>query len=474
MSEPLAALRSRLDRSGPGRLLRRLLGPIRVRATLLATVLLAGALGLGAEGLLELLRSNLEQSRQEIAVARAHDLAGLAAAGELRSPISVLDDGSAVAQLVDLAGPVLASTPNVPAGVRVATFVPRPDRPGRPAARSVKRLAGGPPGRYLLVAVAVTVSSRPTVVYVGVGLRTVDHAIGLLSVALALGLPLLVLVGALAIWVGVGRALGPVERLRREVAVISGGNLHERVSAPKSGDEIDRLAVTMNSMLDRLEAAAATERRFIADASHELRSPLAAMRAQLETARAYPDRVQWGDVADDVLADQGRVERLVGDMLLLARLDSAQGKPERRTVCLRDILAEEVRRRPAGATAVVLDVVDAGDTTGDASQLGRVVRNLLDNAERHASATVSISLLRRDGDVVLRVADDGPGVAVEDRERIFERFTRLDDARVADDGGSGLGLAIVRDIVAAHGGTVSVVDSAAGACLEVRLPVRRS
>jgi len=309
-------------------------------------------------------------------------------------------------------------------------------------------------------------------VYVGVGLRTVDHAIDLLSVALAIGLPVLVLVGGLAIWVGVGRALRPVERLRREVAVISAGSLHERVSAPRSGDEIDRLASTMNAMLDRLETAAATERRFIADASHELRSPLAAMRAQLETARAYPQKVDWPEVADDVLADQGRVERLVADLLLLARLDSGEVKPKRLPLSLRQVINEEIDRRPtSGTIAFTTELGVSGDTIGDASQLGRMVRNLLDNAERHASTIVTVTLAGHGGELVLRVCDDGPGIAPADRNRVFDRFTRLDEARLADDGGSGLGLAIVRDVVAVHGGSVAVVDYPAGACIEARLPV---
>jgi len=441
-----------------------------MRATLLATLMLACALGLGCEGVLELLRTRLEGSRQEIAVARARDLASLAASGDLHSPIAVLDEGTAVAQLVDARRRVAAATANVSPSTPMATFEPVGDRP---TARSLDRLTTGPEGRYRVVALPVTVEGLPMEVYVGVGLRTVDHAIGLLSVTLALGLPVLVLAGGLAIWVGVGWALRPVERLRREVADISAGNLHERLSAPRSGDEIDRLAATMNSMLERLETAAATERRFIADASHELRSPLAAIRAQLETARAYPETIDWSAVADDVLADQARVERLVGDLLLLARLDSGDVVPRRAPLTLREVVREELGRRPSGAdVAFAAELGASGDTIGDAAQLARMVRNLLDNAERHASAAVTVGVIEQGDELVLRVSDDGPGIAPADRTRIFDRFTRLDDSRLADDGGSGLGLAIVRDIVAAHGGTVAVVDGPAGACFEARLPVR--
>lgn len=464
----MSAVRTRLRTVRPARLLRGLFGPIRLRATLLATLMVAGALGLGSEGLLELLRTNLEHSRQEIAMARARDLATLAVAGQLRSPISVLDEGTAVAQLVDRGAAVVAATTNVSPSIPLAVFEPPADRP---IARSIDHLVSGPAGRYRVVALPVDLQGRPMIVYVGVGLGAVDHAIDLLSVALALGLPVLVLVGGLAIWIGVGRALRPVERLRREVALISGGNLHERVSAPKTGDEIDRLASTMNSMLDRLETAAATERRFTADASHELRSPLAAMRVQLETARAYPEKVDWPEVADDVLADQVRVERLVGDLLLLARLDSGDSGRRRLPVRLADVVHEEIDRRPGGGRVAITAELSAGrEIAGDSSQLARMVRNLLDNAERHATSAVTVALVETGGELVLRVGDDGPGIAPSDRARIFERFTRLDDARTADDGGSGLGLAIVRDIVVAHGGRIHVVDGPAGACLEVRLP----
>lgn len=459
---------SRSRATGLAHLVRRTLGPIRVRATLVAVIMLAGALGLGSEGLLELLRSRLLHSREEIAVARARDLASQALSGELRSPISVLDEGSAVAQLLDGDSAVVAASSNVSSTVALAGFAPVM---GRPTARTFEHLGSGPPGRYRVVALAVEPGDRAKTVYVGVELRTVDHAIDLLSVALAGGLPILVLAGGLAIWIAVGRALRPVERLRREVAAISRSNLHGRVSAPKTGDEIDRLAVTMNSMLERLEIAAATERRFIADASHELRSPLAAIRAQVETARDYPNSVDWTEVANDVLADQDRVECLVRDLLLLARLDSGEVAPIREPLSLRRVVDEELRRRPIPGRVTFTATLEAnGEMGGDPAQLARAVRNLLDNAERHASATVTVTLVEAGGQHVLRVIDDGLGIAPADRERVFERFTRLDDARVADVGGTGLGLAIVADIVGAHGGTISVVDSQQGACFEARFP----
>jgi signal transduction histidine kinase len=309
------------------------------------------------------------------------------------------------------------------------------------------------------------------VVYVGAELGTVDHAIRLLSVALAFGLPLLILVVGAATWWALGRALRPVEKIRAEVDTITAGNLHRRVPTPHTNDEVERLAVTMNAMLDRLETAADRQRRFTADASHELRSPLSAMRTQLEVALARPERVDWIATGRDVLADQARVERLVHDLLVLARIDAAVDDHPLARLDLVAIVVDEVERRPPReSAAITVDVGGDAWVRGRRDELARLVRNLLDNAVRHASSAVSVRVAVDGNDVVLRVSDDGPGIAPGDRERIFERFSRLDDARSADDGGSGLGLAIVRQVAAAHHGTVAAVGRGPGACFEVRLP----
>jgi signal transduction histidine kinase len=228
----------------------------------------------------------------------------------------------------------------------------------------------------------------------------------------------------------------------------------------------------MNRMLGRLQRAHQRQRRFVADASHELRSPVASIRQHAEVALAHPASTTTGELAATVLAEDLRIERLVEDLLLLARADEHALPARRRQVDLDDLVFDEARRLRA-ATGLRVDVgaVSAGRVDGDADGLRRVLRNLGDNAARHASGRIGFALAERDGAAVLVVDDDGPGIPEADRERVLERFVRLDDARARDAGGSGLGLAIVAELVAAHGGAVGVAGSPfGGARVEVSLP----
>jgi len=307
---------------------------------------------------------------------------------------------------------------------------------------------------------AVELSSR-LVGNVGVGY--VDERM-LLAVSLATVFAIV----ATVVWGVTGRALRPVEALRREVAAIAGDSLERRVPRPGGNDEIARLADTMNDMLARLEASARRQRRFVADASHELRSPLTSARTQVEVALRHLGCADAEAVLRGVLAEHDRLDRLTDDLLRLARLE--EGAPRATAqVDLEEIVARETAR--LAGVAVDDRHVLAGRVTGDHQQLASVVRNLLDNAARHARQRVAVSL-GRDGDRVhLLVDDDGPGVPHADRDRIFERFARLDQARDRTRGGNGLGLAIVRSVVASHGGTVNVEDAPlGGARFRVDLP----
>jgi signal transduction histidine kinase len=302
--------------------------------------------------------------------------------------------------------------------------------------------------------------------------EAVGEATGAVAGLLAVGLPLLLAVVGVTTWMVVGRALAPVEAIRTEVDAISAAALHRRVPDPPADDEIGRLARTMNRMLARLEQAQARQRRLVSDASHELRSPVAAIRQHAEVALAHPDRTTVGELAETVLAEDLRLQRLAEDLLLLTRADEHTLALRRRPVDLDDLVFEEARRlRAATGLRVDTGAVSAGRVDGDAAGLRRVLRNLGDNAARHAAGRLAFSLAERDGLVLLGVDDDGPGIPEADRERVFERFVRLDDARARDDGGSGLGLAIVAELVAAHGGTVAIGSSPlGGARVEVTLP----
>nr|WP_243844879.1 HAMP domain-containing sensor histidine kinase [Microbacterium sp. Be9] len=300
-----------------------------------------------------------------------------------------------------------------------------------------------------------------------------DDAETLATVAtlLAVAVPLLLLLVAVTTWLVVGRALRPVERIREEVDGITAERLHQRVPVPETADEIAALATTMNGMLDRLDAAATAQRRFVSDASHELRSPLATIRQHAELAQAHPDVTSIGELADVVSEEGLRLQGIVESLLLLARLDEGAGTLDE-AVDLDDIALGEVRRLRAAGIDVDGSGIHAARVHGDPRLLGQLMRNLADNAARHSRGRIAIGVIPSDGHVFVTVEDDGTGVPAEERERIFERFVRLDEARSRDAGGSGLGLAIARGIATRSRGTLTVDDSRwGGARFVLTLPL---
>ncbi|MEU8348907.1 HAMP domain-containing sensor histidine kinase [Streptomyces sp. NPDC048845] len=301
-------------------------------------------------------------------------------------------------------------------------------------------------------------------VHVGAPLETEQEAVGTVRTAMLTGLPALLAVVAGATWLTTRRALHPVEGIRGEMSAITASeDLSRRVPVPGSGDEVERLARTTNETLGALERSVERQRRFVADASHELRSPIASLRTQLEVAEAHPELLDLPGAIEDTV----RLQALAADLLLLARLDAGERPPADARVDLGALVREEVSQR---ADPVPVDVSVAGEceVSGSRGQLARVLGNLLDNARRHAESRVAVSVRREGADAVLEVSDDGAGVPEAERERIFERFVRLDDARSRDDGGAGLGLAIARDVAVRHGGSLTV---AGGAVFRLRLPL---
>ncbi len=245
------------------------------------------------------------------------------------------------------------------------------------------------------------------------------------------------------------------------------------MSALGGDDEIARLALTMNRMLDRLEQAQRSQHRFISDVSHELRSPVASIRQHAEVALGHPDHTTTPDLAGAVLAEDLRLQRLVEDLLLPARVDEGSIELRRREVDVDDLVLDEARHlRDVTALRIETVAVSAGRVEGDAMSLRRVLRKLGENAARHARQTVALGLVTGDDVVTVSVDDDGPGIPEEERQRVFERFVRLDESRARDDGGTGLGLAIVAELVTAHGGSVTIGRSElGGAHVTVLLPV---
>lgn len=296
--------------------------------------------------------------------------------------------------------------------------------------------------------------------------RSLDQAVNAVratSVTLSVAISIALVLIGFVIWGVVRRALAPVERMRRQVAAIDESGLDQRVPASGVGDELDRLAGTLNGMLDRLEHSQTTQRRFVSDASHELRSPLATMRQHAELVRHHPTAVAPAEFADIVLGETERMQHLVDDLLLLARLDERRGVMRPGPVDLDDLALAEVRRLQAvDRLTVDGSGIVAARITGSEPLLARALRNLVDNARRHASSCIAITIDPRKGAVAVHVDDDGSGIPPVDRGRVFERFARRDDARARDDGGSGLGLAIVREIAAAHGGRAVATESPLG------------
>jgi signal transduction histidine kinase len=312
----------------------------------------------------------------------------------------------------------------------------------------------------------------PQTVLVAKSMADLTQSVRLLRTILLIVFPVLLAALAVVAWRVVGLTLRPVEALRTGAEEITGGARPGQLPVPDSHDEIHRLAITLNGMLDRLEAARARQRAFVADAAHELRSPLTNMRTQLEVAQRLGERTDWPAVAGDLLLDTQRLSRLVDDLLLLARADDAGTRALRSVpVELGELLTTLAERYPSPPVTVAAPD-DPLWITGEPEALARVVGNLVDNAVRHTHTTVRVEA-RGDGPYhLVTVTDDGPGIPVADRARVFDRFTRLDDARARDAGGAGLGLAIVRELVRRHGGTVRLADATPGPGLraEIRLP----
>lgn len=320
----------------------------------------------------------------------------------------------------------------------------------------------GLPDDYVYVSEGIFVNDEPRTLTVAVPVSLQRGTLTVVALfVLGVG-PLLVLLGALVMWWLTGRSLRPVGRITDQVRAIGGANLDERVDVPPTRDEISRLAVTMNQMLDRLQASDRAQRRFVADASHELRSPLATLSTTLEVARSDPSGQAWRELSPVLVSQSQRMGRLVQDLLTLARADDAGLDMRLADTDMDEVVSEEIARiRPALEQELKVHVEPAR-LRADASKLQQVVRNLLSNAGRHADSFIEIRLTTSDRHAVLTVVNDGDVIAPEDRERVFERFVRLDASRARDTGGSGLGLAISREIVRAHGGTLTVDEDARG------------
>ncbi len=432
---------------------------VRIRVTGAAILVASVVALLGAVVFVSSLRSALEQGLVTSAEQEVQSVQAQLAGGESPDQAVVSGSNDVIVQIVSDDGRVVATD-------HETITAPLLTRPG--SVRGV--LIKGVHDRYVVV--AQREKEGAGLIAVGRSSEQVSDATRTAALLLGVTVPLALALLALAVWVSVGRALRPVEAMRREAAAITSAQLDRRLPITDGDDEIPRLAHTLNEMLDRIDASHRTQRQFVSDASHELRSPLTTLRQLAEVARGYPGRVDTAALAEDVLAEEQRMEDLVNALLVLARLDDTPSNRDERPVDLDDLVLMEARRlREGGAARIDVSGVSAGQVAGHPVLLGQVVRNLLANAARHARDRVTVTLDERDGRVVLVVDDDGPGIPEGERERVFERFVRLDESRTRDDGGAGLGLAIVRKVVDSSGGTVAVGAAPdGGARLTVSIP----
>jgi signal transduction histidine kinase len=448
---------------------RRLVGTVRSRTTLLATVIVGAALVVGAGAFWVVLQESLIRDIDQVTELRAAGIAAYAASDKLPSVLPA-DDDEAV-QVINASSVVVAASANVGGRGPVVTAMPSGEEPTVTTVDSLPGLTGQ---SRLLVLRAADHHGHPVTVAVATSLKHADNTLHVARQVLLIGVPILLLFVATTTRQMVGHALAPVEAIRTEVVRISDGDLGRRVPVTTSDDEVARLARTMNTMLDRLQDTSEKQASFIADASHELRSPIAAIRAELEVAVAHPGDVDWPVTARTVLAENRQMERLVADLLYMARLNSdPHGRPKR-PLDLHEIVADEVSRARAGAGRLTISTgrIDGVVIDGHREDLARALRNLLDNAQRHATTSVLIELQVDGDDAIITIDDDGGGVPAGDRIRIFERFVQVEAARGRESSSTGLGLAIVDGIIADHKGSVLVTDNpSGGARFVVRLPV---
>jgi signal transduction histidine kinase len=464
-----------------------------------AAVLLAGALGVALNGGLD---NSARQTAQEVAA--------LADANRLPNPVPVAA-GTAVVQVLDAHGRIIGASAGAD---RLVPLLPPAQATAAARSRGGRMLDGRPYALPEFLRVVAVSGRRGETVIAAVSYEAVSDSLVTVTHALLFGTPALLLLMTWVSWLITGSTLRPIAALRRGAEEVTATGVPRGLPVPEARDEVHSLAVTLNDMLSRLDAAQQRQRRLVSDTAHELRSPIASIRAQLEVALDHPDSQEWEQTARDVLADTLRLARLAEDLLVLARLEERAGQagdrglaaaratapatggaaaapaagaaapagpgqrpPDGGTVDLADLAAGTVAgyaqaRVPASVSA---DAPGPCRVTGDAEGLRRMLVNLIDNALRYARSQVTVAVSAGDGWALVTVTDDGPGIAPENAERAFDRFTTLDDARArsGDDagGGAGLGLAIVRATAIAHGGTAWLEDAGPGLRAAVRLPL---
>jgi signal transduction histidine kinase len=443
---------------------------IRARDTLIAAVLAAIVFGGIAAGADLAIRAAVGARILEDTQLAARRVSASVRDGSLRGPV-IPDDthGRILVQVVGRGGHVLGATSAAAGRPPLSTVWPTADQRVRDMVECDGR---GPGGSCMTVEVIrTTTASDSLVVYAGMPMPAI-LVTGLLEVLLAVAVLLLSALAASITWRIVGRTLRPVEQIRAQLAEISASDLSRRVPEPAGEDEISQLARTANETLDRLERAVARQRQFASDASHELRTPIAGLRANLEDASMHPEDTDLESTIHSALRDTDRLESIVTDLLLLARIGTGSSGAHE-DIDLGTLAEAEILRRTS-RLAIDTRLPEGILVRGVPMQLVRLLGNLLDNAERYADGKVEVAVSQNGTGARLTVTDDGGGIPEADRERVFQRFTRLDPARSRGAGGTGLGLAIAREIAQAHGGTLAIEDHPTGTRFALTLPVKQT
>jgi signal transduction histidine kinase len=435
--------------------LRRLRPTIRARLTGAATAVTMLMLGIASVAIITIQRQALTAGVDDALRQRADNLEPIVPSAHALPGEGDAEDS--FAQILDDSGHIVAASPN--ATDTTAVLVQARDlNYSRFTAATLSR----PNGHYRIHLRPVSAGQSVRVLVVGKNLDDVNDSVRILVITLAVVSPLLALLLGILAWWLTGRTLRPVEVIQHEVQSIRGGDLHRRVPVPDTDDEIAELARTMNSMLGRVESASARQQQFVDDASHELRTPLTRMVTDLDLAIAHPDDEPALTTLRRLHEYATDLRQLLHDLLYVARI-SQDRVAARDEVDLDDIAIRAARELRARSTLTVDTTgVGAARVLGDRRELDRAIRNLLDNAGRHARTLVAVSTSARDGFCHVVIDDDGTGIPRAERDRIFERFIRLDEARSRTDGGAGLGLAIVSDIATRHRGQVTVDDAPTG------------
>jgi signal transduction histidine kinase len=452
VSAPPGGWRRLVRRAGPG--------TVRARVTVVAGLALTAAVVLGLVVMYRLQLNSADQTIQGQLGTYAARIEQSAAGGTFPRTLPASDLGqTAQAQVLAPDGTVLAATRNW-AGRPALYLYTLP--PG--SATPVRTPAGDRmlPDDLSVYGEHTTVGGHPVAIITTARTYLQSQVEQTFAWLLIIGVPALLVLACGTVWLVTGRALRPVEQIRGAVTAITSADPSQRVPEPGTDDEIGRLARTMNDMLARLEDAAARQRRFVADASHELRSPLTAIRTGLEVGLSHPDRAPWPQIAHRAVRQSQRLEDLIAELLVLAKADAYQLAARRQPVDLAALLADLAAATPAPGISIDLSVPAGTATTGNPEDLSRMFRNLLDNAVRYARHRVLITAAAGPEGIVVEIADDGPGIPEEERERVFGRFVRLDASREKASRSAGLGLAIAREIATAHGATIVLTEAPGG------------